>query len=63
MDNVKDDKTALEKVENIKAGYSSYAESSEVINKIRLLLEQDKVEFTEDKIEVGSWFIPVNKKG
>nr|WP_270897212.1 hypothetical protein [Aliibacillus thermotolerans] len=53
---------AFEKVEKIKTGYSAFAESDEVIQLIRKELDKQNIEVYEDKTELGSWFIPTNKK-
>lgn len=53
---------ALEKVNKIKAGYSAFAESKEVIHMIRKELEKQNIDVHEDKTELGSWFIPTNKR-
>ncbi|SDH74205.1 hypothetical protein [Alteribacillus bidgolensis] len=53
---------ALQKVEKIKAGYSAFAESHEVTAMIRKELEKQDIDVYEDKTDLGSWFIPTNKK-
>ncbi|MFB4163012.1 hypothetical protein ACE1TI_04035 [Alteribacillus sp. JSM 102045] len=53
---------ALQKVEKIKAGYSAFAESQEVTDMIRKELDKQNIDVYEDKTDLGSWFIPTNKK-
>ncbi|SDH32762.1 hypothetical protein SAMN05192534_10452 [Alteribacillus persepolensis] len=53
---------ALQKVEKIKAGYSAFAESQEVSAMIRKELEKQQIAVYEDKTDLGSWFIPANKR-
>ncbi|MFB5663591.1 hypothetical protein [Alteribacillus sp. HJP-4] len=53
---------ALQKVEKIKAGYSAFAESQEVSEMIRKELEHQQIDVYEDMTDLGSWFIPTNKK-
>ncbi len=51
----------LEKVNNIKAGYSSFTEKK-LASHIKEHLNKEGVKYTEDVTEVGSWIIPENKK-
>ncbi|WP_078430137.1 hypothetical protein [Alkalihalobacterium alkalinitrilicum] len=53
---------ALKKVEKLKAGYSAFAESKEVSEMIKKQLAKEGIEVYEDVTEMGSWFIPANKK-
>ncbi|MFC5712768.1 hypothetical protein ACFPU1_08240 [Thalassorhabdus alkalitolerans] len=53
---------ALQKVDKIKAGYSAFAESKEVTAMIRKELQKQGIDVYEDITDLGSWFIPSNKK-
>ncbi|MBU8905168.1 hypothetical protein KH400_01025 [Desertibacillus haloalkaliphilus] len=53
---------ALKKVDKIKAGYSAFAETKEVADFIKKELAKENIEVYEDNTELGSWFIPKNKK-
>ncbi|WP_240374619.1 hypothetical protein [Bacillus piscicola] len=56
------DELISQKVEKVKAGYSVFVESTELIEKIRNLLAENDIQVHEDQTDQGSWFIPVNKK-
>jgi hypothetical protein len=49
---------ASKKIEQIKEGYSAFAETKEVAELIRKELEKLDIEVHEDMTDVGSWFIP-----
>jgi len=55
-------KVAQEKVENIKKGFSAYAESAELAGLIKKELKKLQLDVYEDVTEFGFWFIPIREK-
>ncbi|SFE68230.1 hypothetical protein [Alteribacillus iranensis] len=51
-----------QKVEKIRAGYSAFAETKDMIDSIRSELHTENIPVTEEQTDQGCWFIPVNKK-
>jgi hypothetical protein len=48
-----------EKVQQILAGYSAYAETKEVATMLKKELQILNIDVFEDSTTIGSWFIPV----
>lgn len=53
---------ALQKVEKIRSGYSAFAETKELIDLIKKELLKENIEVKEEITEIGTWFIPVQKR-
>ncbi|TMW71712.1 hypothetical protein [Alteribacter natronophilus] len=51
-------KLAQEKIKNIEAGFSAFAETEEVSSLIRKELARMNLVVIEEETELGSWFIP-----
>ncbi|WP_280769907.1 hypothetical protein [Salipaludibacillus daqingensis] len=51
-------KIAREKVKTIQSGYTAFAETKEVSDRIKRELHTLGIEFIEETSDVGSWFIP-----
>ncbi|MEH7379674.1 hypothetical protein V7138_04265 [Bacillus sp. JJ1533] len=48
-----------EKIAYLKNGYSTYAESPDVINAIKKEIQALNLDVFEEVTDLGSWFIPV----
>ncbi|MCE7793358.1 hypothetical protein K8O68_13100 [Salipaludibacillus sp. CUR1] len=51
-------KLAQEKIKCIQSGYSAFAETEEVSQKLKQELEALGIDYIEEKTHMGSWFIP-----
>ncbi len=50
---------ALEKVKTIQSGFTAFAETKEVCERIKQELNSREIDFIEEATDLGSWFIPV----
>ncbi|QOR65824.1 hypothetical protein IM538_18740 [Cytobacillus suaedae] len=55
-------KIVQEKLDLIKAGYSAYAESFEIVTLLKKEIQALNLQVHEDITNVGSWFIPEKVK-
>jgi len=46
------------KVKTIQSGYTAFAETKEVCDKVKQELNSLGIEFIEEATDLGSWFIP-----
>jgi hypothetical protein len=51
-----------EKVQQIIAGYSAYAETKEVATMLKKELQLLNIDVYEDSTNIGSWFIPIKSE-
>ncbi|PYZ97218.1 hypothetical protein CR205_01035 [Alteribacter lacisalsi] len=51
-------KLAKEKIRNIEAGFSAFAETEELTALIRKEISELNLDVIEEETEFGSWFIP-----
>lgn len=51
---------AKEKLEQLKSGYSAYAETNEVSQYLEKQIEEMGMNVVIDRTPQGNWFIPVN---
>ncbi|MGJ9382394.1 hypothetical protein CR203_12805 [Salipaludibacillus neizhouensis] len=54
-------KIAEDKIKSIRLGYTAFAESQEVLNKIKKELVLHDIDFIEETTDVGSWITPKKK--
>jgi hypothetical protein len=50
---------ACEKVQTIQAGFTAFAETKEVCERIKQELNSLEIDYIEEVTDLGSWFIPV----
>lgn len=51
-------KIAEEKIRSIQAGYTAFAETQEVIDKIKQELDSLQIDYLEEITDMGSWISP-----
>lgn len=51
-------KIAREKVKTIQSGYTAFAETKEVSDKVKQELNSLGIKFIQETTNLGSWFIP-----
>ncbi|GEN45898.1 hypothetical protein [Alkalibacillus haloalkaliphilus] len=49
---------ANEKVNNLRNGYSAYAETEELIRLMKRRINSNNLDIYEDQTDIGCWFIP-----
>ncbi|WP_017186303.1 hypothetical protein [Alkalibacillus haloalkaliphilus] len=49
---------ANEKINNLRNGYSAYAETEELIRLMKRRINSNNLDIYEDQTDIGCWFIP-----